>query len=148
HSGWLTAVATAITLGSLAMVALWRLGPEGKRLADSMWQALGKVDKWSLAGARYVAIMAASWLVAVPLASAFGWMAASPPGRMLARIGRGGLLAFVACVMLSVLGDAVAGALPRTIPFRLAVDLWTIAILWLCSDLWLTLRERRHPARR
>lgn len=143
HSGWLTAAAAVITLWSLAMVALWRLGPEGKRLADTMWEMVGRVDKWSLAGARFVAIMAASWLVAVPLAGIFAWMAASPPGRALARIGRGGLLAFVACVMLSVLGDAVAGALPRTVPARLAVDLWTIAILWLCADLWLTLRERR-----
>src|SRR5690606_17824277 len=83
HSGWLTAVSAVITLWSLAMVALWRLGPEGKQLADTMWEMVGRVDKWSLAGARFVAIMAASWLVAVPLAGIFAWMAASPPGRAL-----------------------------------------------------------------
>ena len=59
-----------------------------------MWHAVGTVDKWSLDLVRYAAIMAASWLVAVPLAGPFAWMAATGPGRALATIGKGGLVAF------------------------------------------------------
>ena len=64
----------------------------------------GEIGKWDLDGTRYMAIMGASWLVAVPLAGLFAWMAATGPGRALATIGKGGLVAFVACVLLSVLG--------------------------------------------
>lgn len=141
HSRGLTWAAWAVTVWSLAMVALWRLGPEGKRLADLLWQLSGNVDKWPLDGGRYLAVMAASWLVAVPLAPPLARLAATGAGRALATIGRGGLLAFVACVMLSVLGDALATNLPATAPVRLAVDIWTLATLWLASHLWLTLKS-------
>lgn len=142
HARWITPAAAVITLWSLAMVTLWRFGPDGKRLADALWAIIGNVDKWSLSGARYVAIMAASWLVAVPLAGVFATLAATGAGRALATIGRGGLFAFVACVMLSVLGDALAAGRAPDIAARLAVDLWTVAALWLAAHLWQTAKSR------
>lgn len=146
NAGWITLISIAISLYTLGMVTLWRFGPEGKRLANIMWHTVGVVDKWSLDWVRYVAIMAASWLVAVPLSGAFAWMAGTPPGRALATIGRGGLVAFVACVLLSVLGDAMALSLPPGVA-RLGVDMWTIAALWLTSHVWLGMKARRTAAR-
>lgn len=143
HGAWITLLAVAVTLYSLGMVTLWRMGAEGKQLADIMWHAVGIVDKWSLDWVRYVAILAASWLVAVPLAGLFAWMAATAPGRALATIGKGGLVAFVACVLLSVLGDAMMVSLPQTIPARMAVDLWTVGALWLTAHAWLTIKAHR-----
>ena len=67
HAGVLPTLAAAVTLYSLGMAVLWRFGPEGKRLADAMWHAVGVVDKWSLDLVRYTAIMAAGTLVTVPL---------------------------------------------------------------------------------
>ncbi|MDO5370485.1 OpgC domain-containing protein [Paracoccus sp. (in: a-proteobacteria)] len=146
HARWLTPISVAITLYSLAMVTLWRFGPEGKRLADILWHAVGSVDKWSLDWVRYVSIMAASWLVAVPLSGLFAWAAGTAPGRALGTIGKGGLVAFVACVLLSVLGDAMALSLPKGAA-RLGVDLWTIAALWLTAHLWLREKARRMERR-
>lgn len=144
HGGQLTLIATLITLYSLGMAALWRLGPDGKRLADVMWHAVGAVDKWSLDGMRLLAILAASWLVAVPLAPALARLADTRLGRALAVIGRGGLVSFVACVLLSVLGDAmVVNAPGGGMLRRLAVDLWVIAALWLTAHLWLGWKARR-----
>ena len=55
-------------------------------------------------------------------------------GRALATIGRGGLVSFVACVLLSVLGDAAQTGMDGSIPGRLAVDLWTIPALWVVAE--------------
>ncbi len=147
HAGVLTALAAAITLYSLGMAVPWRFGPEGKRLADAMWHAVGVVDKWSLDLVRYTAIMAASWLVAVPLAPLMAWIATSAPGRALATIGRGGLVSFIACVLLSVVGDALGSNLGGAgTAHRAAVDLWVIAALWLVAEVWLN--RRRGPVAR
>ena len=136
----LTAVSTVIVIYSLGMAQLWRYGPEGKAISDVLWGLVGPVDKWSLDGMRYVAILAASWLVAVPLARPLGWLAQTAPGRALAVIGRGGLITFVACVLLSVLGDALMNTPGHTDwQRRLAVDLWTLGTLWLVG----VLAERR-----
>lgn len=138
HGGWVTALAAAVALYSLGMATLWRFGPDGKRLADIMWHAVGTVDKWSLDWVRYAAIVACSWLVAVPLAGPLARLAATGAGRALATIGRGGLFSFVACVLLSVLGDALTINPPRPgVDRRIAVDLWVIGALWLASHLWL-----------
>lgn len=147
HGAWITLLAAVATLYSLGMATLWRMGPEGKRLADILWHAVGVVDKWSLDWVRYAAIMAASWLVAAPLSGLFAWMAGTGPGRALATIGKGGLVAFVACVLLSVLGDAMMVSLPSGAT-RLGVDLWTVAALWLAAHSWLAIKARRAAPRR
>jgi hypothetical protein len=66
------------------------------------------------------------------------WLAATRPGVALQHIGKGGLFAFVACVLLSVLGDAFQMT-PADQPTwrRLAVDLWACVALWWVSALWL-----------
>ncbi|ARJ69086.1 OpgC domain-containing protein [Paracoccus contaminans] len=150
RAGWITALAAGVSLYSLGMAALWRLGPGGKRLADVMWNAVGVVDKWSLDGVRFAAIIAASWLVAVPCAPALAMMAGTRLGRAAALIGRGGLFSFVACVLLSVLGDALAMNPPGAGALRrICIDIWTIAALWLLSFLWMNRpgRRRQMPAR-
>lgn len=140
----LTLLASLVTLYSLGMAMLWRFGADAKWLADQMWSAVGMVDKWSLDGMRLLAILAASWLVAVPLAAALARLAATGLGRALATIGRGGLVSFVACVLLSVLGDAMdLNPAEPSVLRRLAVDLWVIAALWLTAHLWLTRKARR-----
>ena len=142
--GLLTVLALAVTLYSLGMATLWRLGPEGKRLADIMWHAVGVVDKWPLDGMRYAAIVAASCLVAVPFARPLGLFSASALGRGLATIGRGGLFSFVCCVLLSVLGDAMDVNPPgASVARRLGVDIWVIAALWVLSEAWM---RRPKPA--
>ncbi|PZO63526.1 MAG: hypothetical protein DI636_11945, partial [Pelagerythrobacter marensis] len=71
------------------------------------------------------------------------WIAASAPGRALATIGRGGLVSFIACVLLSVVGDALGSNLSGAgTAHRAAVDLWVIAALWLVAEVWLN-----HPQR-
>lgn len=141
-SAWVTATAVAVTLYSFGMVTLWRLGPEGRQIADVMWQAVGKVDKWRLDEMRFAAIVAACWMVAAPLSRLFEALARTGIGRLLATIGRGGLLSFIACVLLSVLGDATMLALSAGWSSRLGVDLATVAALWLVSNAWL---NRRSP---
>ena len=66
-ASWLTMGATIVVVYSFLMVTLWRLGPDGKQAADMLWRVVGPVDKWSLDGARFAAIIAATWLVAGPL---------------------------------------------------------------------------------
>lgn len=141
-SGWITALAVAVTLYSLGMAALWRFGDGAKELADLMWHAVGKVDKWRLDEARLLAILAAAWLVAVPLAGPVASISNTAIGRGLATIGRGGLFSFVLCVLLSVFGDAVMVAAAGVGSwYRLAVDLAMIAALWLGTRAWLSLRQ-------
>lgn len=115
-----------------------RIGEPALPLREALKLVYGSIDKWSLDGTRYLAIMAASWLVAVPLAPAMNWLAATAPGVWLQQIGRGGLWSFTACVLLSVLGDALQvtpqgqGMLPR-----LVIDMWCCVALWWLSVMWL-----------
>ena len=122
--------------------------PPLQPLRDALWWLSGPVDKWRLDAVRVAAIVAASWLVAVPLAGVLGRLAATRLGRALAVIGRGGLVSFVACVLLSVVGDAMAMTPPgATWPRLLAVDVWVMAALWLVADSWLRLQAGRAQAR-
>ncbi|WP_410217934.1 OpgC domain-containing protein [Paracoccus sp. (in: a-proteobacteria)] len=135
-----------LTMGAIAMFAFGctiviaaRIGESALPLREALKAVYGTIDKWSLDGTRYLAIVAAAWLVAVPLAPVMERLAASRPGIALQQIGKGGLWSFVACVLLSVLGDAfqmTPGGQPTL--RRLAVDLWACTALWWVSALWLT----------
>lgn len=123
------------TVFGLVMAQFWRYGPELKSVYSYFSSIVGPVDKWSLDWVRYVGILAAAWLVAVPLARPMAWLADTVIGRALAVIGRGGLISFIACVMLSIIGDALM-TLPHrdtSVSFRLSVDLWTVGVLWLVA---------------
>lgn len=140
HGALITTVSAAVLLFGLAVVIGWRLGPAAKPFNDAMRQITGPIDKWSLDGMRLVSILAASWVVAVPLARPFAWMAATAPGEALAEIGRGGLFSFVTCVMLSIWGDAVGMTAPEGPAgfwVRLAIDLWVITAFWAIAALWM-----------
>ena len=129
------AFGSAIVIGA-------RIGEPALEFRQALMRVYGTIDKWSLDGTRYLAIAAAAWLVAVPLARVAEWLAASRPGVALQQIGKGGLFSFVACVLLSVTGDAFQMT-PADQPMwrRLAVDLWACVTLWWLSVLWL-----RHGA--
>ncbi|AXC48827.1 OpgC domain-containing protein [Paracoccus suum] len=128
----LLAVCTLI-FGALVLIG-WRVGQPLQPLRDALFAVHGVIDKWPMDGARYLSILAAAWLVAAPLAGLFGWLAGTGPGRALATIGRGGLVSFVACVLLSVLGDAGQNAIVPAAAARLLVDLWTIPALWVIAE--------------
>lgn len=91
RSGVLTAVSLGILLFGAAILLCWRIGEPAKPVAAMLKSIYGEIDKWSLDGLRLMSIMAATWLVAVPLARPFAWMADTELGRDLAEIGRGGL---------------------------------------------------------
>ncbi|MFV0410109.1 MAG: OpgC domain-containing protein [Paracoccus sp. (in: a-proteobacteria)] len=148
HATLLTTISICIMILGLAMAQLWRYGPEAKEIYFLLRDNVtGTIDKWSLNAWRYAAILAAAWLVAVPLARPLAWLAGTAPGRGLAVIGRGGLVTFVACVMLSVLGDALMMPRESTSPgFRLAVDIWTIAVLWLVGEIAARRSARKKTA--
>lgn len=144
RAGVLTAVSTCILLFSLTVVVAWKIGEPAKAVSTALKQVYGSIDKWSLDGLRLMSIMAAGWLVAVPLEGVFSWMANTGLGRGLAEIGRGGLWSFIACVMLSIWGDALDMTVPdgRTgFALRLGIDLWVIAALWVMAALWLRREE-------
>lgn len=151
HATLVTVGAAVVVLLSSAVVLSWRVGPIGKPLHEFLTGWTGPIDKWSLDGVRLAAILAASWLVAAPLAPIFDRMASTRLGVALAEIGRGGLWAFIACVLLSIWGDAldmtVANDSPARLPVRLAIDLWVIVALWAMSAAWLR-REEWLPRRK
>ncbi|MDM7458731.1 MAG: OpgC domain-containing protein [Paracoccus sp. (in: a-proteobacteria)] len=121
-----------------AIVIAARIGEPAQELRDALRLIHGGINKWSLDGTRYLAILGAAWLVAVPLAGTAQRIAASRPGQWLQQIGRGGLWSFGACVMLSVLGDALQqNPDGQSLAARLAVDLWCCLALWWLSLLWL-----------
>lgn len=132
HATALNMFSVIYVIFGLAFAQLWRYGPEIKEYWNVLRELVGSVDKWSLDWVRYLGILVAAWLVAVPLARPMGWLADTVIGRALAVIGRGGLVTFIACVMLSIIGDAL-----MTIPgeagtgFRFAVEAWTLGVLWL-----------------
>lgn len=139
HGGLLNMVSVAILLFSLAVVVAWRVGEPARQVAAVLRQVHGPIDKWSLDGLRLVSILAASWLVSVPLAPAFAWMARTVPGQGLAEIGRGGLWSFVSCVLLSIWGDALDMTVPpgtgQTV-IRIMIDIWVIVALWVSAAVW------------
>lgn len=150
HGRLLTWASAGLMLFSLLVVLGWRLGAAAKPMNDLLRQITGPIDKWSLDGLRLMTILAASWLVAVPLERPFAWMAATAPGRALAEIGRGGLFSFVSCVMLSIWGDAVQMTVepgPFAFWLRLAIDLWSIVVFWVIAAAWMR-RDDWLPALR
>lgn len=140
HRRLLTILSAGMFLFGSAIVIAAKFGAPALPLRDALRLIYGGViDKWDLDGTRYMAIMAASWLVAVPLAGIMERMAATRLGVALQQIGRGGLFSFLACVLLSVLGDAFQMNPPgQGIARRMAVDLWAMLTLWWLSALWLT----------
>ena len=131
HARLLTSCAAIVFLFGATIILAARVGEPALPLRRALKLIYHPIDKGSLDGTRYLAIMAASWLVAVPLAGALDRLAASGPGRPMQTIGRGGLWSFVACVMLSVIGDALQMT-PANQDFgsRLAIDVWVIGMLW------------------
>lgn len=138
YARWLTLLAAGMFLFGTTIVIAARIGEPALPLRSALKAIYGEIDKWSLDGTRYLAIMAASWLVAVPLARPMEWLAATRPGVALQQIGRGGLWSFVVCVLLSVLGDAFqANPEGQTVLRRLLVDMWAILALWWAAAVWL-----------
>ena len=137
-SGWLTAASAAILIYGLGYDLLAHFGAAAKPARDVMELALGPIDKWSMDGARFLSIMAASWLSATALSGLLGRLADTSGGRALALIGRGGLWSFIACVWLSVLGDALQLMIPEPLAWlRILVDAWVILALWFLAALWM-----------
>lgn len=144
QSRLLTVVSVGVLLFGLAIIICWRIGEPAKPVAAFLKSIYGEIDKWSLDGLRLMSIMAASWLVAVPLAGIFEWMANTALGRDLAEIGRGGLWSFIACVLLSIWGDALDMMAPADATgfmLRIAIDLWVCAALWVVAAIWLRRQE-------
>lgn len=140
RSRLLTCVSAAILIFSLTIVITWKIGPAAKPFAQFLRQFHGSIDKWSLDGLRLISILAASWIVAVPLARPFAWMAATRPGEALAEIGRGGLFSFVTCVLLSIWGDAMAMTAPPGgwgFALRIGIDIWVTVALWAAAAVWM-----------
>ncbi|MFV0303525.1 MAG: OpgC domain-containing protein [Paracoccus sp. (in: a-proteobacteria)] len=138
HARWLTAISVTVLAYGLVYDLLARFGAPARPLRDMMELALGPIDKWSLDGARFVSIMAASWLAGTALSGVLGRMADTSGGRALALIGRGGLWSFIACVWLSVLGDALQLLIPEPLAWlRILVDGWVILALWFMAALWM-----------
>ena len=138
HARLLTVVATIVFAFGATIILAAKVGEPALPLREALKLVYGRIDKWPLDGTRYLAIMAASWLVAVPLARVMERLAASGAGRAMQTIGRGGLWSFVTCVLLSVLGDALQMTpLDQTIGQRLVVDIWTMGALWWLSWWWL-----------
>ncbi|TKW68782.1 MAG: OpgC domain-containing protein [Paracoccus denitrificans] len=144
HSTMLTTFSVIYVIFGIAFAQFWRYGPELKEVWYMLRDLVGSVDKWSLDWVRYVGILVAAWLVAGPLSGPMAWLADTVIGRALAVIGRGGLVTFIACVMLSIIGDAL-----MTVPggadtwFRTAVEIWTLGVLWLVGII-----EARRSGRR
>lgn len=140
HRKLLTVLSTVMFLFGTAIIIGAKIGEPALAFRDALRLIYGgEIGKWDLDGTRYMAIMGASWLVAVPLAGIMERMAASPLGVALQQIGRGGLFSFLACVLLSVLGDAFQmNPADQGILRRMAVDLWAMVALWWISALWLS----------
>ncbi|MBA48176.1 MAG: hypothetical protein CMI51_04010 [Paracoccus sp.] len=152
HRRLLTILAAGMFLFGTAIVIGAKIGEPAKEFRDALKLIYGEINKWDLDGTRYLAILAATWLVAVPLARPMAWLAATVPGVAMQQIGRGGLWAFVASVLLSVIGDAFQlNPEGQGVLRRLTVDLWSITALWWVSVAWLRFgapRLKRKTPRR
>ncbi len=138
--GLITAAAIGILLFSLAIVTAWKIGEPAKQVTQFLRIFHGPIDKWSLDGLRLIAILAASWMVAVPLARPFAWMASTRLGEASAEIGRGGLFSFVVCVLLSIWGDALDMTAPEGwagFAVRIGIDIWVMVALWASVATWM-----------
>ena len=138
--GLITAAAIGILLFSLAIVTAWKIGEPAKQVTQFLRIFHGPIDKWSLDGLRLIAILAASWMVAVPLARPFAWMASTRLGEASAEIGRGGLFSFVVCVLLSIWGDALDMTAPEGwagFVIRIGIDIWVMVALWAAAATWM-----------
>lgn len=140
HRRLLTILSSGMFLFGTAIIIGAKIGEPALAFRDALRLIYGgEIGKWDLDGTRYMAIMGASWLVAVPLAGIMERMAASRLGVALQQIGRGGLFSFLACVLLSVLGDAFQmNPEDQGILRRMMVDVWAMLALWWLSALWLT----------
>lgn len=149
HNRLLTTVSVVMFVFGAAIVIGVKFGDAALPLRNALKMVYGVIDKWPLDGTRYLAIMAASWLVAVPLAGVSERLADTVIGRALQQIGRGGLWSFIICVMLSVLGDAFQmNPAGQDMWRRLAVDLWVMLALWWLSVMWLCFGAPRLAARK
>lgn len=152
HARLLTVMAWIMFLFGATIVIASKFGEPALPLRNALKLIYGEINKWHLDGTRYLAIIAASWLVAVPLAGVMARLAATRLGVGLQQIGRGGLWSFVACVMLSVLGDAFQMNPPDQDVWRkLVVDLWAMLALWWLAVIWLqwgTPWQKARQARR
>lgn len=148
----LTAIALGMFVFGCTIVIAARIGEPALALRAAMKTLYGEVDKWNLDGTRYLAIVAAAWLVAVPLARPMEWFSASRLGVAFQQIGRGGLWSFAICVLLSVSGDAFQmNPEDKSAWIRFAIDLWACLTLWWASVLWLEYGapwQRARKARR
>ena len=134
----LTVAALGMFAFGCAIVIAARIGEPAIVVRTALKSVYGEVDKWNLDGTRYLAIVAAAWLVAVPFARPMEWFSASRLGVAFQQIGRGGLWSFIACVLLSVTGDAFQMTpKDQSILMRLAIDLWACGTLWWTSFMWL-----------
>lgn len=138
HSRLLTVLATGMFLFGASIIIALKFGDAALPVRNALKLVYGQIDKWPLDGTRYLAIVAASWLVAVPLARLMERLADSRIGVGLQQIGRGGLWSFIACVLLSVLADAFQmNPADQGIARKLIVDLWAVIALWCVSAMWL-----------
>lgn len=149
HRRLLTLLASGVFLFGATIVIAAKIGDPALPVRQALKQVYGVIDKWRLDGTRYLAILGASWLIAVPLAPVMERLARTWIGVGLQQIGRGGLWAFLACVLLSVLGDAFQMNPPeQSIWRRLAVDIWAMLALWWLSAMWLAYGAPWQKARK
>ena len=148
--GLITLASVGILLFSLAIVTAWKIGEPAKQVTQFLRIFHGPIDKWSLDGLRLIAILAASWMVAVPLARPFAWMASTRLGEASAEIGRGGLFSFVVCVLLSIWGDALDMTAPEGwagFVIRIGIDIWVMVALWAAAATWMRRETWLAPLR-
>ncbi|RNF35242.1 OpgC domain-containing protein [Paracoccus methylarcula] len=147
HRHLLTALSIGMFTFGAAIVIAVKFGETALPVREALKQVYGVIVKWHLDGTRYLAILAASWLIAVPLSNPMERLAASRPGVALQQIGRGGLWSFVMCVLLSVIGDALQQNPPDQFFLRkLGIDFLVVLALWSLSVLWLTYGAPRQKA--
>lgn len=142
--GPISFIAMVMFLFGAAITIAPRFGDAALPIRLWMRSIYGSIDKWSLDGTRYLAIIAASWLVAVPFSKPIRWLADTVLGRAMQEIGKGGLWAFIICVLLSVLGDALQMNPPKQgVMSRLMIDIWVILVLWYASWVYRLVKQRR-----
>lgn len=145
----LTALSAGMFIFGATIVIAVNFGEAALPLRNALKQVHGGIDKWPLDGTRYLGILAASWLVAVPLGNLMERLAATRPGIALQQIGRGGLWSFIICVLLSILGDAYQlNPADQGILRKLGIDILTVLALWWLAAMWLTYGAPRQKARK